>query len=107
MKNLISFLFIFLPLSGFGNSEIDNLPEVKAIIAGLPNDLKSFISRTVACNHWSGEEPYDKERAEFIRKAVEKAECSKLEKDEDSLRSKYKANKKFNEAIQKSKDIAI
>jgi hypothetical protein len=108
MKKIsIVILTLMVTSTGFCNAEIDNLAEVKAITAGMPADVQSFISRTVKCNHWGDEEPYDKVRAEFIKKAVEKAGCSKIEKDEQALRTKYKTNKKVIEAIVKAKNIAI
>jgi hypothetical protein len=30
---------------------------------GSPKRITAFIERVVECNHWDGEEPYDKERA--------------------------------------------
>ena len=47
------------------------MPQVKEITNGQPEDVVAFIERMVECNHWGGEEPYDKERGEQIRKAVE------------------------------------
>jgi hypothetical protein len=71
----------------------------------MPEDVASFISRVADCNHWGGEEPYDRERAEFINKAVEKLRCSELEADEKALRSKYLNNPEVLEAIRKSSGI--
>lgn len=48
-------------------------PQVKALAKGMPEDIAFFIARTAECNHWAGEEPYDKDRANYIRNAVEKA----------------------------------
>jgi len=83
----------------------DELPEVKALQSGMPQDVSSFISRVAECNHWGGEEPYDKERAEFISKAVDNLRCSKLEADEKYLRGKYQDKSKILNSIQKSKGI--
>src|SRR5215471_3259313 len=81
--------------------ELDDLPVVKELRKGMPDDVVSFIRRAVECNHWGGEDAYDKERAEFISKAVEKAGCSKLDADEKELRRKYRNQPKILETIEK------
>src|SRR5512144_1269658 len=67
-------------------------PEVRTITAGQPADVTSFVERTAECLHWAGEDPYDSERAEFIRQAVERARCDELEGDEATLRNTYRNN---------------
>jgi|SRR5229473_4600445 hypothetical protein len=84
-------------------SDFDNLPEIKALQKGMPKDVQSFILRTAECTHWGGEEPYDKERANFIRRAVERAGCSRLDADEKRLRDKYKKNPEVSAAIDKGR----
>jgi hypothetical protein len=78
---------------------------VKEITNGQPEDVVAFIERMVERNHWGGEEPYDKERAEQIRKAVEKARCDSLDSEEQALKRKYKGNKKVLDAIGKAKEL--
>lgn len=41
--------------------------------SGIPDDVVGFIERWQTCQHWSGEEPYDAERAEEIRDRVEES----------------------------------
>jgi hypothetical protein len=81
------------------------MPQVKEITNGQPEDVVAFIERMVERNHWGGEEPYDKERAEQIRKAVEKARCDSLDSEEQALKRKYKGNKKVLDAIGKAKEL--
>ena len=60
-------------------NDFDDAPQVKALAIGMPQDIAFFIARTAECNHWAGEEPYDKDRANYIRNAVEKAGCERFE----------------------------
>ena len=84
-------------------NEFGKLPEVRHITDGQPRDVTAFIERTVECNHWGGEEPNDKERAAQIRTAVERAQCDRLNSDEQALKHKYRGKKKVFEAIEKAK----
>jgi hypothetical protein len=66
-----------------------------------------LIERIAECNHWSDEDPYDKERAEQIRKAVTRARCGTLDADERTMGRKYKGNKKVLDAIEKAKKLEL
>jgi hypothetical protein len=99
-----SFLALVVLVAAFAN-EFGNMPQVKEITNGQPEDVVAFIERMVECNHWGGEEPYDKERTEHIRKAVEKARCDSLDSEEQALKRKYKGNKKVLDAIGKAKEL--
>ena len=81
---LLMFGVIVLHLSFTGTNyayanDFDDAPQVKALAKGMPEDIAFFIARTAECNHWAGEEPYDKDRANYIRNAVEKAGCERFE----------------------------
>ena len=103
MKN---YLFaVLLACSPFCLAEDkEELPGVKFLQAGMPEDVAAFISRVVECNHWGGEEPYDKERREFIKNAVGKLRCSELENDEKYLNAKYRDKQRVLNAIKTSKE---
>jgi hypothetical protein len=101
---LCSFLALVVLVAAFAN-EFGNMPQVKEITNGQSEDVVAFIERMVECNHWRGEEPYDKERAAQIRKAVEKARCDSLDSEEQALERKYKGNKKVLDAIGKAKEL--
>ena len=105
-KNIFIFCFMLMCSPAFAN-EIADIPAVKSLAKDMPEDVASFIYRTVECTHWSGEEPYDKARAEDIKQALEKAGCNFLPKDEEALREKYKGQKKILGALKKAKDILI
>jgi hypothetical protein len=101
------FLLAFVASTVASANELGDLPQVKEITNGQPEDVARLIERIVECNHWGGEEPYDKERAEQIRKAVEKARCGSLDSDEQALERTYKGNKKVFEAIGKAKELVM
>src|SRR6516162_2442767 len=82
-------------------------PQVKALAKGMPEDIAFFIARTAECNHWAGEEPYDKDRANCIRNAVEKAGCENLVGQKMKLREKYRGQPKLLNAIEKAKHLLM
>ena len=88
-------------------NEFGNLPQVKKITNGQPEDVVALIERIVECNHWGGEEPYDKERTEWIKKAVERARCGSLNSEEQTMERKYIGNKKVLEAIKKATKLMM
>jgi len=88
-------------------NDFDDAPQVKALAKGMPEDIAFFIARTVECNHWAGEEPYDKDRANYIRNAVEKAGCENLVGQEMKLREKYRGQPKLLDAIEKAKHLLM
>ena len=88
-------------------NDFDDLPEVKALQKGMPEDVATFIPRVVECNHFGGEYAYDNDRAEYLEKSVEEAGCGNIPKNEEHLRQKYKNNPKVLDAIQKAKDVMI
>jgi hypothetical protein len=100
-------LLTFFAATVASANEFDELPEVREITNGQPRDVAAFIERVVECNHWGGEEPYDRERADQIRKAVENARCDGLDSDERALAQKYKGSKKVFEAIEKAKRLSM
>ena len=59
-------------------------------LAHAPRDIGSFAERRAECEHWGGEEPYDKSRLTQINAAVAKLRCGRLPADEKALRRKYK-----------------
>jgi hypothetical protein len=69
------------------------------LTVGVPKDVASVIQRRVDCNHWTGEEPYDKARARKIDRAVKQLKCDALEGDEAQLRKRYATDPKVIKAL--------
>ena len=66
-----------------------NDAQIKQAIVAAPAPIRAFIERRQGCNHWSGEEPYDRERAEQIEAARRTLRCRRIDTDEKDLRRRY------------------
>lgn len=55
----------------------------------VPSDVYDYVGRWVGCSHWGGEEAYDDDRREEIKKAVVELRCETLIPDGGALRAKY------------------
>ena len=79
--------------------------DVLTLKKGMPNKVKKFIDRQIACNHWGGEEPYDKERLQEINAAADRLKCNDLNKDEIKLKKRYKSKPNIIKRINKAKEF--
>lgn len=59
------------------------------LAARTPADVFDWIGRAQGCAHWSGEEPYDPERAARIAAALHDLRCDALEADERTVRAAH------------------
>jgi len=75
------------------------------LTAGLPHDAVAVVTRRVMCNHWTGEEPYDKARAREIARAVKQNKCDSLEGDEAAVRKRYPKDPKVIKALNDAQDF--
>ncbi|MFD1950440.1 hypothetical protein ACFSGX_06630 [Sphingomonas arantia] len=57
-----------------------------------PPAVRALIDRRTACNHWSGEEPYDPARARQIEHAIRTLRCDTLDADERRLKIRYRGD---------------
>lgn len=74
--------------------------------SGQPPDIASFIDRQVGCQHWSGEEAYDAERATDIKKALRELKCQALARDERRLRTRYAKSPNALRALDQAHDAS-
>ena len=95
---LICLLCSFSVISVYAGYDED----IADIYKGMPKSVKLFIQRQIDCNHWSGEEPYDKARLKEINSAVAELKCDTLDKDKNNLIKKYKAKQGVIDAINKA-----
>jgi hypothetical protein len=87
MKRTVVVLFaavLGLAAPGWADKLQDDLDK---LTAGLPKDVAAVLTRRVACNHWMGEEPYDKARAREIERAIRQNKCDSLAGDEAACAS--------------------
>lgn len=68
----------------------------------LPQDVKDLIAKMEECNHWAGEEPYDKARADEIAKKMTELKCDTLDSEKAAAKEKYKGNRQVISAIKKA-----
>jgi hypothetical protein len=57
--------------STIGNRSAAPMPVAAGDPDALPADVQALIDRWESCQHWSGEEPYDRERARDIAAAID------------------------------------
>jgi hypothetical protein len=75
------------------------------LLAGLPKDAAAIVTRLAMCNHFAGEEPYDKARAREIARAIRPFKCDSLEGDEATVRERYADDPKIVKALDDAKDF--
>jgi hypothetical protein len=63
--------------------------DLDKLTAGLPKDAAAMVERRASCNHWQGEEPYDKARGREIDRALTRFGCDFIARDEEKLRARY------------------
>ena len=64
--------------------------DLRARVESAPRDVEAFIVRRAMCNHFLGEEPYNKERAADLDRAIRELRCARLERDERGLRRTFR-----------------
>ena len=62
-----------------------------AVSTALPADMRAYVERRDACEHFAGEEGYDAERQRFLNRQIKQLRCLTLDRDRKRLRLKYKA----------------
>ena len=68
-------------------------PDANRQLAKAPRDIAAYAERRAECEHWGGEEPYDKDRLAEINRAVRELRCSRLDADRRALARKYAKRK--------------
>ncbi len=63
--------------------------------ASIPPDVRKFVTNAQACRHFSGEDPYDAERAAFLAKRIKKT-CNGLPEMRERLLKRHQGH---NEAL--------
>ena len=74
--------------AGAIDTAIEN-ERLDAVLAAAPADVAELVRRTRGCNHFAGEPDYDKERRDFLNKALTELKCDQLDAAEVALRRKY------------------
>lgn len=64
---------------------------VRSAQPALPQDVQHYLDQRALCDHWAGEEPYDKQRARQIAQGVER-DCRGLDRLLQRLQHRYGSN---------------
>ena len=75
--------------------------------AWIPSDIAAYVERRKACNHWGGEEPYDKARLAQINRAVAKLNCDALDADEKALLRRYRSTRILLDHIRAARGLLL
>ena len=78
-----------------------------ALKRNQPPAVAALIDRIIDCNHWSGESPYDADRAKEINTALSELRCAQLKNDEAAILSKYQANPAVKKAISAAHEVFL
>lgn len=79
--------------------------QLKTRVDQSPEDVATFIERRAACNHFLGEEPYDRNRAAELAKAVRALRCDRLSRDEQRLRRTYRHQPAVQQLLSDTADL--
>ncbi len=63
-----------------------------------PRDVRVFVNRHDACQHFRGEEPYDKERRQFLEKSINET-CTGNDSQLRKLRSSYAGDAEITQVL--------
>jgi hypothetical protein len=66
--------------------------------SAYPQDVQRHADRSEACQHFSGEEPYDAERRAFLLRRIQQT-CTGLEAQRKQLQRKYRGRKAILEKL--------
>jgi len=94
MKRFIPLGLVVLTLTG-------------AAAAWTPPDIAAYVERRKGCNHFGGEEGYDKARADEINRAAAKLNCNGLDADEKALLRRYRHAPAQLQEIRAAKDALL
>jgi hypothetical protein len=97
-------IFCLLAVAAVGAAaEEDPIADLKK---GQPKDVAALIERIVECTHWSGEEPYDRERRNEILSAQKDLKCDRVAIDETTIRQRYARNPQVLNALKQAKEMS-
>ena len=85
---LIAFVLAAGVWAAPGDPSLD--PQVRARVERSPKAISAFIERRANCNHFLGEEPYDRARATELNRTIRELRCARIDRDEQRLRKVYR-----------------
>ncbi|MBO9518003.1 MAG: hypothetical protein J7493_08040 [Porphyrobacter sp.] len=85
-------------------AEVHGAGQPNANTVQQPREITEFFDRRAACQHFLGEEPYDRECAAELAKAVRKLRCDHLSRDEKRLRRSYRSDPAIQRVLNETPD---
>ena len=70
-----------------------------------PRDVRTFVDRYDACDHFKGEEPYDRERRAFLEESIRDT-CTGNDKELRQLRRRYADDAQISALLQESLELS-
>ena len=67
-----------------------------------PAPVRALIERRQGCNHWAGEDRYDKARARQINAAARQLRCRQIAADEQAVRHAYRSQSNLAHLLDKT-----
>ncbi len=83
------------------------LAATAAHAAPVPADITRYATRRAGCNHWAGEEGYDKARQADINRNIASLKCEALDSDEKRLTHRYRHSPKNLRRIRAAHDALL
>lgn len=83
-------------------AEVDAM---RARVAAQPQAVQDFVARRAMCNHWLGEEPYDRDRRREIERALRELGCATIEGEGAFLRRHFSARPEIPAILDETRDI--
>jgi hypothetical protein len=65
----------------------------------LPPEVRRFVERRMECDHWTGEEAYDKARGREIEANIRDLRCDRIDRDDQRLVKRYSGRTEVLEAL--------
>jgi hypothetical protein len=100
-----SVALVVAPLALLTPAFADDYEDLDKLVATLPKDAAAVVKRRLGCDHWAGEEPYDKARAREIARAIKQNKCDSLERDEATTLRRYANDPKVVKAVRDAKAL--
>ena len=74
-------------------------------VESVPRKVANFIERRANCNHFTGEEPYDPERAAYLNKTIRELKCARISRDERRLARAYRDRPEILQLLKDTEDL--
>ncbi|HEX8379353.1 MAG TPA: hypothetical protein VF619_02240 [Allosphingosinicella sp.] len=78
---------------------------LRARVESAPRKVAAFIERRAGCNHFLGEEPYDRERAAELNRTIRELRCNRVERDQRRLERTYRGRTDILQLLKQTEDL--